>query len=76
MTAFEIESTGPLRLTLVDDDADTLVAAVHGPVRILVDGSIVEVFADGPSATSRHYPTATSRWVIESDSPYRAWRLG
>jgi ABC-2 type transport system permease protein len=44
-------------------------------VQILVDGSIVEVFADGSSATSRHYPSAASRWVIESDSPYRIWPL-
>ena len=37
-----------------------------GAARVLVDGSIVEVFGDGPPATSRHYPTATSHWEVSA----------
>ena len=47
-----------------------------GATRVLVDGSIVEVFGDGPSATSRHYPTATSHWEVDPPDGARAWRLG
>ncbi len=75
--AFEIETEGPLQLILVDVQAGTRQpsAALPGQGRVLVDGSIVEVFGSGPSHTSRHYPTATSQWVVESDSPYRVWPL-
>jgi beta-fructofuranosidase len=76
-SAFEIETCGPLQLILVDEQAGTRqpAAALPGPGRILVDGSIVEVFGSGPSLTARHYPTATSHWVVESASPYRVWPL-
>ena len=54
-----------------------MAAQTVGAARVLVDGSIVEVFGDGPPVTSRHYPTATSHWEV-SDAPggVRAWRLG
>lgn len=45
--------------------------------RVLVDGSIVEVFDGGPRpCTVRAYPTATSRWVLRGEPPRAAWRLG
>ena len=47
-----------------------------GATRVLVDGSIVEVFTDGPSVTSRHYPTASSHWEVAAPAGARAWRLG
>ena len=49
------------------------------PPRVLVDGSMVEVFDGGPAPfTTRAYPTPTSRWVIRlgRPAPLRAWRLG
>jgi len=36
------------------------------PVRILVDGSMVELFDRGASYTTRAYPTALSRWSVEA----------
>jgi len=47
--------------------------------RLLVDGSMIELFDGGPTAyTARAYPTTASRWVLHLDSPapIRAWRLG
>ena len=49
------------------------------PPRILVDGSMVEVFDGGPTPfTTRAYPTATSRWLLRTARPaaLRAWHLG
>ena len=45
--------------------------------RILVDGSIIEVFVTGtPPQTLRAYPTPDSRWHIDAGSELRIWRLG
>lgn len=76
--AFEVVSAGPVDLLLLDPAAGRreLVAATDGETRILVDGSIVEVFGSGPSVTSRHYPSATSRWEVSAPAGFRAWRLG
>jgi hypothetical protein len=53
-----------------------LVAATEGPARILVDGSVVEVFAGGRATTSRVYPTVDSGWQLEgSPTDIRVWRL-
>jgi beta-fructofuranosidase len=76
--AFDVTSDGPLDLVLVDAAAgtrETAVATTEG-ARVLVDGSLVECFGAGPSVTSRHYPTATSRWEVSAPDGYRAWRLG
>jgi hypothetical protein len=51
-------------------------AQTSGAARVLVDGSIVEVFGDGPPATSRHYPSADAHWEISTTGGVRAWRLG
>jgi beta-fructofuranosidase len=77
-TAFEVQSPGPVELSLIDPGSGRreAVASTAGASRILVDGSIVEVFGAGPSTTSRHYPTATSRWEVKAADGYRAWTLG
>jgi beta-fructofuranosidase len=78
-TAFEIRAGGPASLHLVDGAAEPPVADVTEDARILVDGSLVEVF-EGIAApyTTRAYPTATSRWLLRTAAPARisAWRLG
>ena len=78
--AFELVATGPITLQLVDDD-DQAVATADGsdadPVRILVDGSMIELFAGGSSHTTRAYPTATSRWTVDASAgDVTAYRLG
>lgn len=51
--------------------------STEGAAQLLVDGSIVEVFAGGPSATSRHYPGAASHWeVVGGGRDVQGWRLG
>ena len=64
--AFEIVASGPVSLRLVDDGAGSVVCTSDGAARILVDGSIVELFDDGMSFTTRAYPTATSAWMIDA----------
>lgn len=62
--AFEVLADGPVDLVLVDSGAEDLVATIPAG-RILVDGSLVEVFAEGAIArTVRSYPTATSRFEV------------
>ena len=68
-SAFELIATGPVTLRLLGED-DHVVLAAKGtpedPVRILVDGSMVELFDRGASYTTRAYPTALSRWSVEA----------
>lgn len=77
--AFELIATGPVALRLLDDHADVLVSAAEGtpvdPARILVDGSMVESFCRGASHTTRAYPTADSRWVVDG-AGVSVYRLG
>ena len=77
--AFELVATGPVALRLIDDHAEVLVSAAAGtqadPVRILVDGSMVESFHCGASHTTRAYPTAESSWVVDG-AGVTAYRLG
>lgn len=76
--AFEVISDGPVELLLLDETTGRrdVVTTTSEPARILVDGSIVEVFGSGPSTTSRHYPTPSSRWEVRAPQGYRAWSLG
>ena len=76
--AFEVLAEGPVGLTLLDGDREQRVLdpafGAGGPVRVMVDGSLVEAFAaDGRSLTTRAYPTTTSRWRV--DGPGRVHRL-
>jgi beta-fructofuranosidase len=77
--AFELVASGPVALRLVDDGVDAPAAAAEGtpsdPVRILVDGSMVEVFHRGVSHTTRAYPGNGSRWVVEGTA-VTGYRLG
>jgi beta-fructofuranosidase len=68
--AFEVEATGSVQLYLADAGREVLVADVapNGttPARVLVDGSLVEVFAGPTTTTTRAYPSATSAWVVRA----------
>jgi beta-fructofuranosidase len=86
--AFEVElppSAGDCALWLVRATGPELVAEWTVPPRsvvaprVLVDGSMVEIFPGGPrSLTTRAYPTGSSQWRVTtgSDSALRLWRLG
>ena len=65
--AFEVVADGPLRLLLTDEECVRREVVVNtvGATQVLVDGSLVEVFGDGPSHTTRAYPSLGSRWVLE-----------
>ena len=79
--AFEVESTGPVQLYLADAGGEVLVADVAPhpatATRILVDGSLVEVFAGTTPMTTRAYPSRTSTWVVHAAAAdTTVWRLG
>jgi beta-fructofuranosidase len=78
--AFEVLAYGRAALVLGDGEARDEVVTVTGrseePARILVDGSMVEAFAAGRSITTRAYPTATSRWLVDATNPVEVWALG
>ena len=83
--AFDIEfgsDAGSASLWLIDDAGKRLVAEIApSPARrrVLVDGSIVEIFDDSAAPlTTRAYPTSTSRWMLqlERPAPVSAWVLG
>lgn len=60
-----VRAQGPavLRCSEVDGGLDHL--ELPAGAQVLIDGSLVEVFVDGVPATTRIYPTATSRWSLE-----------
>jgi beta-fructofuranosidase len=75
--SFEANAANGLRLTLVDPTGHrTAVAESEGASRLLVDGSLVELFGLGPSYTTRAYPGPERHWVIESEGPVAVWRRG
>ena len=62
--AFDVMADSAVELVLVDGEQESVVVAIAAG-RILVDGSLVEVFADGGTArTVRAYPTATSNFEL------------
>ena len=77
--AFELLASGPVVLRLTEGASEELVLSAEGtatePARILVDGSIVEIFQRGMSHTTRVYPTADSNWVV-GGTTVTAYRLG
>ena len=87
-TAYDIElhpGTRQATLWLLDGGDERLVAEIYlspSPVvqpRILVDGSMIEIFDGTATAhTTRAYPTMTSRWLLRlaQPAPLVAWRLG
>jgi beta-fructofuranosidase len=76
--AFEVISREGVRLRLVDPSTgeEQVVAKADGPTRLLVDGSLVELFGQGPSYTTRAYPNADRQWVVDASGPLDVWRLG
>jgi beta-fructofuranosidase len=70
--AFEVMAEGPVRLRLVGAETAQTVADLTGsaaePVRIFVDGSIVEIFQAGRTHTTRAYPETTGHWLIDADA--------
>jgi beta-fructofuranosidase len=77
--AFELVASGSVTLRLVHNGTAELVSAAEGtptdPVRILVDGSMVETFHRGTSHTTRAYPTTATEWVVDG-AAVTAYRLG
>ena len=84
--AFDVElpvgADAELRL-VHEDHEEQLVARWSSPAaplvppRLLVDGSLVEVFPGGPaSLTTRGYPRPGSRWRLDVRGPVSAWSLG
>jgi beta-fructofuranosidase len=78
--AFELEPAGDATLWLVDGADERLVASIDASerARILVDGSIVEIFdGDATPLTTRAYPTDSSRWMLRlgRPTPLTAWTL-
>jgi beta-fructofuranosidase len=75
--AFEVISPDGVRLRLVDPSTgeEQVVAKADGPSRLLVDGSLVELFGHGPSHTTRAYPSAGRQWVVDAGGPVEVWRL-
>jgi beta-fructofuranosidase len=87
-SAFDVElgsGAGVASLWLTEDGRESLVvefevsdASLTQP-RILVDGSIIEVFdGSGVPYTTRAYPTKTSAWRLRLEHPVEvfAWTLG
>ena len=73
-----------MSLWRVDRAGEHLVTERHLPTapltppRILVDGSLIEIFDGGPTpCTTRAYPTMDSRWLVRlaTPGPIQAWRL-
>lgn len=61
---FEVRAAAGLRLLL--DGVEHPVITEDGPVRVFVDGSVIEVFrADGGAETVRCYPMAGAGWQTE-----------
>jgi beta-fructofuranosidase len=68
--AFEIRSDTGLRLELIDGDDHQVVIDDQRQLRVLIDGSMIEIFpADDVPRTVRAYPTATSSWQIGDIDP-------
>ncbi len=84
--AFELtatlDPTHPLTLSLADlSEVSSPIAQLSSDksaaARILVDGSMVEVYVEGQQPqTLRTYPTATSTWHVNTTAPdLTAWHL-
>jgi beta-fructofuranosidase len=86
--AFDVQlspGSGAVSLWLLDNGNEKLVVEFDveriplTQPRILVDGSIIEVFdGTGTPLTTRAYPTTTSAWLlrVENSTDVHAWTLG
>ena len=68
-------SPGTLSLLLVEDGAEVPVWHGDGPVEVLVDGSLVEVFQLHASSTLRVYPRGGQRWHVLAEGGLEAHAL-
>lgn len=80
--AFELEGdTGSVTLALVTASGDRVEVYAYegapGPLRVLVDGSVIEVFEpDGTVRSMRAYPEVGSSWTVSGGEGLRGWLLG
>ncbi|WP_299037029.1 glycoside hydrolase family 32 protein [uncultured Pseudokineococcus sp.] len=78
--AFEILGRGAARLLLVGaGEEDVVLDIPDGDWRLLVDGSLVELFPEDPATrpvTTRAYPGGSGAWVVDGDVDAQAWALG
>ena len=64
--SFELRSESGLIVELVEDDS-RVAADEPGAVRVLIDGSVIEIFPQhGTPRTVRAYPSATSTWRVRA----------
>ena len=67
------------QLDLVDDSTGQArrvwSGGSHGPTRVFIDGSIVEVFTSTGSTTLRAYPAGGELWRVRSAGPLDAATL-
>ncbi|HET9647905.1 MAG TPA: glycoside hydrolase family 32 protein [Microlunatus sp.] len=75
--AFEVLAPTGLRLRLADPRSGEIRTVVEADTaaRLIVDGSLVELFAAGPSITTRAYPGEHRRWLVDAPGG-EVWRLG
>ncbi|MFB9378556.1 glycoside hydrolase family 32 protein [Kineococcus gynurae] len=73
--SFEVVAEGEVSLLLDGVEVCSVPATPGSPARVLVDGSLVEVFAGPVPATLRAYPTPTSTWTLKASGPTTVHRL-
>lgn len=76
--SFEVVAEVATTLLLTTDGVERTVVTLPEGGRILVDGSLIEVFPpSGVPSTLRAYPTAESFWTVGGDRrSTRCWSLG
>lgn len=65
--AFEVVASGPVRLTLEGRDVVAAAGRPDSPARVLVDGGLVEAFAQGQAHTTWGRPGPDHAWVVHAD---------
>lgn len=74
-SAFEViaQEAAVLRCTAIEGGRDRIDIPAGG--RVLVDGSLVEIFDEGTTFTTRIYPTSEATWQLEGVAQAFALRL-
>ena len=77
LPAFELVASEAFELALVDGlGAREVVLTSGGPGRLLVDGSLVELYGNTATVTTRAYRGLDQQWQVALDGPGELWRLG